>query len=91
MGNYLRYNSPHKLSLYIAAGMPVIVWKNSALSEYIEQKNIGITVNSLLELDEKIGDISEEEYKEILRNVRVEGEKLRKGEKFIEIIREIIS
>lgn len=85
--NYLRYNSPHKSSLYIAAGIPIIVWKSSALSEYIEQKKIGIAINSLLELDEKIGSISEEEYKQILHNVRLEGEKLRKGGKFIEIAR----
>ncbi len=26
-GQYLRYNNPHKLSLYLSSGLPVIIWK----------------------------------------------------------------
>ncbi len=91
LGEYLKYNSPHKMSLYIVAGMPVIAHKDTGLARQIEEKKIGITVNSLLELDEKIGNMSEDEYKEILHNVRTEGEKLRKGGNFIEIVREYIN
>lgn len=31
-GAYLRYNNPHKTSLYLACGMPVIVWKEAAIA-----------------------------------------------------------
>lgn len=49
-GNYLRYNNPHKLSLYVAAGKPVITWKQAAIAEFIENNEIGIVVESLEEL-----------------------------------------
>ena len=32
------YNS-HKASLYLAAGFPVVVWKESALAHFILEKN----------------------------------------------------
>lgn len=50
-GRYLKYNNPHKLSLYIAAGKPIITWKQAAIAEFVNNENIGITVNSLDELN----------------------------------------
>lgn len=50
-GNYLKYNNPHKLSLYIASGKPVITWSNSAIADFVIKNKIGITVNSLLDLN----------------------------------------
>lgn len=51
-GKYLLYNSPHKLSLYIASGKPIITWKKAAIAEFVEKENIGITIDSLLELND---------------------------------------
>jgi len=51
-GEYLRYNSPHKASLYIVSGLPLIVWKESAIYELVKQYNIGFGVSNLMELDE---------------------------------------
>ena len=65
-GEYLKYNNPHKLSLYIAAGKPVITWKNAAIAQFVEDNNIGITVNSLRELNEH--DLSSD-YLTMKRNV----------------------
>lgn len=50
-GEYLRYNNPHKLSLYIAAGKPVITWKKAAIADFILENEIGIVVDSLEELN----------------------------------------
>jgi hypothetical protein len=51
LGNYLRYNNPHKFSLYIAAGLPIIAPANSAIGVFIKQHKIGFLINSLLDLD----------------------------------------
>ena len=50
-GEYLRYNNPHKLSCCIAAGKPIITWKHAAIAEFVEKEEIGITVESLKELN----------------------------------------
>lgn len=66
LGNYLRYNNPHKFSLYIAAGLPVIAPANSAIGEIIQEYNIGILVNSLYDL--KNLHVSKNEYKILKEN-----------------------
>jgi glycosyltransferase involved in cell wall biosynthesis len=51
LGFYLQYNNPHKLSLYIAAGLPVIVPANCAVADIVREHQIGICVNSLTEIE----------------------------------------
>mgnify|MGYP007079152982 FL=1 len=33
-GEYLKYNNPHKTSLYIRCELPVIIWDQAALSDF---------------------------------------------------------
>ncbi|MDO5759777.1 MAG: hypothetical protein Q4Q06_01975 [Bacteroidota bacterium] len=89
LGEYLKYNAPHKMSLYLVAGMPVITHKNCGLAHIVEEKNLGITVSSLKELDEKIASISIEEYKRIVDNARTYGNFIRQGGDFMQIVRRI--
>ena len=67
-GEYLKYNSPHKLSLYLASGMPVVVWKESAMAKLVSEKGIGIAISSLDELDDLPGADSPE-YKNMVQNL----------------------
>lgn len=67
-GNYLKFNNPHKASMYIAAGLPLIVWKKSAISSFVEEHNIGITIDSLLQLKDVLQNVSEVEYEQMKRN-----------------------
>lgn len=69
-GNYMQYNNPHKLSLYIASGIPVIIWSKAAISEYIKKKDIGICVERLSDIDSILDKLPELRYKELLKNVK---------------------
>lgn len=66
-GNYLKYNTPHKLSLYIASGLPVIVWDESAMAGFVMNNSIGISVSSLSELEHI--HIDETDYELYKKNI----------------------
>lgn len=78
-GEYIRYNNPHKCSLFLSCNMPVIIWKEAALAEFVEKNKAGITVNSLWEISSALDSLSDEEYREMVRNATVIGEKMRQG------------
>ena len=89
IGEYLRYNNPHKASMYLAAGFPVIIWKQAALASFVENNNVGITVDSLREIPEKISSLSKEEYENMLVNCRLVSDKLRKGDYLNDVLNKI--
>lgn len=78
MGNYLRYNSSHKLSLYLIQGMPLILWKESSLAKWASNEGIAILVSSLKDIPDSIM-ISENKYNILAKNARRVGKLLRKG------------
>lgn len=78
-GEYLRLNDPHKVSLYISCGLPVIIWDQAALAEFITCNQIGLTVDSLDEMDAKIASVSDKQYEEMKTNVRQLAIKVRSG------------
>lgn len=79
-GTYLRYNNPYKVTLYLTAGIPVVVWKESALANYIVDNNLGFAVNNLNELENIVNSISDKEYNEICKNVKAISKKFINGE-----------
>lgn len=87
-GEYLRFNNPHKLSLYLSVGLPVIIWNEAAEADFVRRENVGITVRSLYELPEKLSNISEKDYEIMKNNATVVGERLRKGEYMTNAIKE---
>ena len=76
---YIKINASFKTSTYLAAGIPLIV--NSEMPErgVIERKNIGIVVDSLEEAQEKVLQISDEEYNQMVRNVDSFAKLIREG------------
>ena len=88
-GEYLKINSSHKISLYLSCGIPVILWEKSSLKDYILQNKLGIVVNSLYELEDKIRGLSDEELNEIKRNVIKMSKILRSGEPLKTIIKNL--
>ena len=87
-GRYLRYINPHKLSLYLAAGIPVIIWNGSAEAPYVREKNIGFTVDSLKEIRERLDLISANEYEIYVKNVQNVSEDIKKGNNMRRAIKE---
>ncbi len=78
-GSYLRYNNPHKTSLYLAAGIPVIVWDQSAVADFVRNNQCGIAVSSLYELNNVLKGLSRKEYENMLFNARLLSDKIRSG------------
>lgn len=78
-GNYQKYNNPHKTSLYLSCGLPVVIWKEAALASFVEANHIGLCVGSLQELDQKLETITDEEYQEMKKNALAMAEKVRNG------------
>ena len=68
-GEYLQYNNPHKLSLYLASGIPVVIWDKAAEAEFVKQNNLGLGVSSLHEWKDKLNAITEQEFNEMVSNV----------------------
>lgn len=65
-GNYLKFNNPHKFSLYLAAGLPVIAPADSAIGKMIVEKNIGLLINNLYDL--KDISVAPSEYEVMKQN-----------------------
>ncbi len=78
-GNYMRYNNPHKTSLYLASGIPVIIWEEAAMADFILENRVGFTVRSLSEIQDKLARMKLEEYREMKRNAFFLSSRLRNG------------
>ena len=79
LGEYLQYNAPHKMSLYIRCGLPVIIWEKAGLASFVKKNNIGICVASLSELEENFSKIDTDQYLAMKKNVLAMSERLSQG------------
>ncbi|WP_461634105.1 hypothetical protein [Labilibaculum euxinus] len=78
-GQYLRYNNPHKLSLYVQCEMPIIIWDKAAMADFVIKNKIGITVSSLSELTYKMSLMTQNKFNEMKRNAIVVKKNLSEG------------
>ena len=79
-GQYLKYNNPHKLSLYLSSGLPVVIWSGSAEADFVRNNKVGICVDSLSDLQTCFNQLGEEEYAQMACNVQKLAISLRKGD-----------
>src|SRR5699024_1209361 len=89
-GQYLKYNDPHKFSLYISSGLPVIVWEHAAIADFVRANNIGLTIDSLTNIDSLISSISQTKYMELQSNVKKIAFQMRKGHYLITAVNSLI-
>ena len=72
---YNLYNYPHKMSCFIAANIPVVVWSKSASAETVKKYNIGYLIDNIYEINNL--DLSDYHIKK--KNVEELGKKIRTG------------
>ena len=90
-GEYLTLIAPHKLSLYIACGLKIIVWEGSAMANLIISKGLGITIKSLKEIPRKISSLNKDNLMKMEQNVLAFGKELREGKMFIQAFKSAIN
>ena len=89
-GEYLRYNAPHKLSLYIRCGLPIIIWDKAGLADFVREHHIGICLSSLKDLDDVLSELTPEAYAVIKQNVVEMSRKISAGEFCTKAIRQAL-
>lgn len=78
-GKYLTYNNPHKIAVYLASGIPVIVWNGTAMADFVRKEKCGITVSSLREVPGRIKEMPSGEYEAMRLNACRVGNEMRQG------------
>lgn len=53
-GKYLKYNLPHKTSLYLSLGVPILSWSGAAVTKVLSEKKICVAIDSLYDIEESI-------------------------------------
>jgi hypothetical protein len=76
----MRFNNPHKLSLYVSLGLPVVVWKEAAIAEFVLTRGIGVTISDLRELGDIPRRVSPQEYREMAARVTSLSHRVKRGE-----------
>ncbi len=66
MKSYTKLNNPHKLSCYMAASLPVIVWEKAAISDFVKKYNVGYIINNIYD----INNLDFSDYNEKLENTK---------------------
>ena len=67
--DYTQYNNPTKLSLYLAAGLPVIISSKTAHAKWIEERGIGLVVDNLNEIDNVLSSVTDVDYQLMLKKI----------------------
>ncbi len=78
-GEYLKYNNPHKLSLYLASGLPVVISEEAAEADYVKEHNVGIVVKRIEDFKKYFDKLTLEEYNTMLECVNECSQKINEG------------
>jgi len=90
IGEYMSYNNPHKVSLYLRCNMPVILSKTAGLAQFVKDNGIGILVDDISDIDSTLKSISEDDFNKMRENVAKINKQLSDGHYFATAIRKSI-
>lgn len=88
LSDYLKFCNSHKCGLYLAAGIPLIVWKESGMARFVDEYQVGICVSSLSEAADIIRDMDKDAYFVYRRNAQRIGVQVRRGDFFLRALTE---
>lgn len=78
-GDYLRFNAPHKFSLYLALGLPVAVPAASAIAAFVAEHGLGLCVDSIDCALREIQDCSIADWQKMVEAVQKAQEHVVRG------------
>ncbi|GEK29538.1 hypothetical protein [Furfurilactobacillus siliginis] len=76
---YERVNFPHKVSAYLAAGMPLIIWSGAAAAEFVLRNDVGIVIDDISELKASVEAVTEDRYQTLVSNAQHMGRYITSG------------
>lgn len=89
IGEYMAYNNPHKILLYLRCHAPIILSKTAGLASFVEENGIGICIDSLENIGEQLEKVSFEDYKRMQANARKVSDRIASGYYFRKAFNEI--
>lgn len=79
VGEYMAYNNPHKVGLYLRCGVPVVVWSKAGRADFLTRTGVALAVDSLRDLENSLSGISEADYRAMTERVAPIADDLRRG------------
>ena len=76
---YYKINISHKVSTYLAAGIPVLVPSYLSTANIIREKGLGFVVDNLQEASERVANCTQEEYQAMVDRIHMTSFLLRQG------------
>lgn len=89
LGRYMVMNAPHKASMYICIGLPLIAPEGTNTGDMVKKYGLGLTVSSLAQMEGAIAAVSVEEYRRLLSNVKTYSERLMKGQNLLDALKAV--
>lgn len=76
-GDYERFNSPYKAGMYLAADEPLIVARQAAISNFVEKHGLGLVIDDLSQLADRLNQLTADEYGQMQARVHRVGNLIR--------------
>ncbi len=77
--DYQTMNLSHKVSMFLAAGIPIILNAKAAVAPTIEAANAGILINEINDIDLALADLRESDYQDLAAGANALGRLVRRG------------
>jgi hypothetical protein len=78
-GEYLKINTPHKLSFYISLGIPVIIHRKAAMAPFVLQHRIGFLTDSIQDASAQVKTCTSDQWRSAIANVALLRSQLQVG------------